>query len=104
MKDELSFRCWEISLQLKLEFIQLSFLSSEIYAKTVLLSLVSFFPSTQMFFFFPEALTKTLTNSIYQTKQFDKFSFLTNEIYSLVRVKSLPLSLSQIPVVSKHTH
>ena len=43
MKDELSFRGWQISIQLKLlkfakkfsflvlEFIQLSFLSSEIY-------------------------------------------------------------------------
>ena len=51
MKNELSFRCWQISLQLKLEFIQLSFLPSEIYVKTVLLSLVSFFPSAQMFFF-----------------------------------------------------
>ena len=62
MKDELSFRGWQISLQLKLlkvakkfsflvlEFIQLSFLSSEIYVKTVLLSLVSFFSSRQMFF------------------------------------------------------
>ena len=103
MKDELSFRCWEISLQLKLEFIQLSFLSSEIYVKTVLLSLVSFFFLVDKCFFL-KALTKTLKNSIHQTKQFDKFSFLTNEIYSLVRVKSLPLSLSQIPVVSKHTH
>ena len=62
MKDGLSFRCWQVSLQLKflkfakklsflvLEFIQLSFLSSEINVKTVLVSLISFFPCTQMFF------------------------------------------------------
>jgi len=36
---------------LVLEFIQLSFLSSEINVKTVLVSLISFVPSRQMFFF-----------------------------------------------------
>ena len=98
MKDELSFRGWQISLQLKLlkfakkifflvlEFIQLSFLSSEIDVKTVPVSLIFFFVVGKrfffffFFFFFIKALTKTLKNSIYQTKQFDNFSFLANEI------------------------
>ena len=71
--------------------------------KTVLLNLISFFPSRQMFF--SQGVDE---NSIYQTKRFDKFSFPTNarfisdqcSNYSLVRVKSLSLSLSLIPVVS----
>ena len=64
MKDELSFRGWQISLQLKLlkfakkifflvlEFIQLSFLSSEIDVKTVPVSLIFFFVVGKRFFFF----------------------------------------------------
>ena len=74
--------------------------------KTVLLNLISFFLVDKCFFL--KALTKTLKNSIYQTKRFDKFSFPTSarfisdqcSNYSLVRVKSLSLSLSLIPVVS----
>ena len=71
MIDELSFRCWQIALQLKLfkfakkisflalEFIQLSFLPSEIYAKSVPVSLILFFCcSRQTLFFFLKALTK----------------------------------------------
>ena len=68
MIDELSFRCWQIALQLKLlkfakknsflalEFIQLSFLPSEIYAKSVPVSLILFFCCSRQTLFFSQGI------------------------------------------------